>query len=404
MSETTRTYKRFSLPQRLSHLFYLLSFITLATTGLPQKYPSNGFSVFVIRTLGGIETVRTIHHTAAVILILVSLFHLLHLGEGLYVKHVRPTILPTLQDAKDALQAFLYNLGFARQRPQMGHFTFEEKAEYWALVWGTVIMILTGFIMWNPIFVTRFVDGQIVAAAKAAHGAEAVLAVLAIIVWHFYGVFIKRLNKSMFTGKISEDEMLDEHPLELADIKAGMAERPVDPVKLKKRQQIFYPVAVVVGLVMLYGVYAFVTMEQTALPVPPNPMANVVAYSPQTPTPLPVLTPTPTPTATSAPAASSSQGTPAPTSGVVLTYKAFAGPLFQQKCGACHGTNGQGGLTLTTFGGAMQGGVNGRVILPGDPYGSLLVQIQTTGGHPGQLSPDELSQIIKWIANGVPEQ
>ena len=73
------------------------------------------------------------------------------------------------------------------------------------------------------------------------------LLILAIIIWHMYGVHIKRFNKSMFTGKMSEDEMLHEHPLELADIKAGLAERPVDPAALRKRQRIYIPIAAVLG-------------------------------------------------------------------------------------------------------------------------------------------------------------
>ena len=98
-------------------------------------------------------------------------------------------------------------------------------------------------------------------AAKTAHGWEAVLAILAIIIWHMYGVHIKRFNKSMFTGKMSEDVMLHEHPLELADIKAGLAERPVDPAAMRKRQRIYFPIAAVLGLIMLGSVYGFVNLE-----------------------------------------------------------------------------------------------------------------------------------------------
>ena len=114
--------------------------------------------------------------------------------------------------------------------PQMGRYTFEEKMEYWAFVWGAIIMGATGFMMWNPISTVKFLPGEVIPAAKAAHGGEALLAVLAIIIWHMYGVHIKRFNKSMWTGKMSEEEMLHEHPLELADIKAGIADRPVDPI------------------------------------------------------------------------------------------------------------------------------------------------------------------------------
>ena len=102
------------------------------------------------------------------------------------------------------MQALLYNIGFAKTYPQMGRYTFEEKMEYWAFVWGAAVMGMTGFLMWNPITATQYLPGEFVPAAKAAHGGEAVLAVLAIIIWHMYGVHIKRFNKAMFTGMQTE--------------------------------------------------------------------------------------------------------------------------------------------------------------------------------------------------------
>ena len=91
---------------------------------------------------------------------------------------------------------------FKVEPPQEARYTFGEKVEYWSVVWGTVIMAVTGFMMWNPISTLRFLPGEAIPAAKAAHGGEAVLAVLAIIIWHFYHVHIKTFNKSMFTGKL----------------------------------------------------------------------------------------------------------------------------------------------------------------------------------------------------------
>src|SRR5689334_20103024 len=213
MSEkSSKYYQRFSLPQRIQHAVMATCFITLSTTGLVQKFPLNGISQFIVGSLGGIENMRAIHHVAAIVFMLGVFYHLLSLGYDFYVKRTRMSMLPALQDVKDGLQAFLYNIGFAKHRPQMGRFTFEEKAEYWAFAFGTVVMITTGFFMWNPIATTQFLPGQIIPAGKAAHGAEAILAVLAILVWHFYGVFVKFVNRSMFTGKLSEEEMLEEHP------------------------------------------------------------------------------------------------------------------------------------------------------------------------------------------------
>ena len=198
-------YIRFSLSDRVQHLVMLLSFTTLAITGLVQKYALSSVSIFIIRLWGGIENVRTTHHVAATVLMLVAVTHLIALGYKVFVLRRPMTMLPSLQDVKDAWTVFAYNMGLGKTGAQMGRYTFEEKAEYWALVWGIVIMGLTGFMMWNPLATVKLLPGEFIPAAKAAHGAEALLAVLAIIVWHMYGVHLKRFNKSMWTGQLDED-------------------------------------------------------------------------------------------------------------------------------------------------------------------------------------------------------
>jgi len=293
----------------------------------------------------------------------------------------------------------------------MGRYTFEEKMEYWAFVWGAMIMGLTGFMMWNPISTLRFFPGEVIPAAKAAHGGEALLAVLAIIIWHMYGVHIKRFNRSMFTGKMNEEDMLHEHPLELADIKAGIADRPIDPVALRKRQRVYLPIAGALALFMLLGVYGFVNAETTAITTVERQIPTVVVFVPWTPTPAPTVTPTVPATETSLPTPSPTVGTPAadstPSTPAVasdLTWDNSMGPLFQAKCAACHGAGALGGLNLSTYADAMKGGVSGPVILPGDGANSLLVTKQQAGGHPGQLTPEEIAQLIEWIDAGALEK
>ena len=426
MSKKSGYYERFSIFERLEHITILLSFTTLALTGLPQKYPEAGISLFIIGLLGGIETIRLIHHIAATVLMIGMVYHIVAVGYKVFVKRVSMSMLPGLQDAKDALQAFLYNLGFGKTRPQMGRFTFEEKAEYWALVWGTVIMAVTGFMMWNPIATTKFLPGEFIPAAKAAHGAEAVLAVLAIIVWHMYGVHLKRFNKAMWTGKISEEEMLEDHPLELAELKAG-AQRNPDAATLKKRRAIYYPIAVLVAAILLGGIYAFVTLETTSITtVAPPPADTLPIYVPQTPTLVPtatatstsVPTQTPPPTATVAPTSATASATILPNqtaaatvlptetaaAAAALTWDGYAGPVFQQKCATCHGAAATAGLILTSYADALKGSASGPVILPNDSAGSKLVQVQSAGGHPGQLSAEEIAQIKLWIDAGAPEK
>lgn len=411
--QTERTYERFPLARRIEHLTMLLSFTTLGLTGLIQKFATSSTSQFLVGLLGGIEGVRSIHHFAAIVLMIGTMYHLIIFGYQAYVLRIRLSMLPGFQDAKDALQALLYNIGFAKSRPQMGRFTFEEKAEYWAFVWGTVVMGVTGFLMWNPITSAKFLPGEFIPAAKAAHGGEAVLAVLAIILWHMYGVHIKFFNKAMWTGKLTEQEMLHEHPLELADIKAGIANRTPDEATIRKRQKIYFPIASILTLGMLAGIYGFINTEETALTtIPPLAGEQVEVFVPQTSTPRPTSTPTTVPTATVPPTVadtpsagtgtSSAETTPEAATAVV-SWDGSVGPLFQEKCAACHGASG--GLNLATYTDAMKGGVSGVVFTAGDSANSLMIIKFEGGKHPyAVLTTEELDQIKTWLDAGALEK
>jgi len=385
-----RQYERFHWPQRVAHALLLTSFTLLGITGLPQKYAAADWAQAMIRFFGGIETTRLIHHTSAVVLMLLAVYHTVDIGYKIFVRRVRLTMLPGFKDVKDALQALLYNVGIFKSRPQMGRYTFEEKVEYWALIWGILIMGLTGFMMWNPIATTKILSGEFIPAAKAAHGGEAFLAVMAIVIWHMYGVHFRRFNKAMWTGKQTEEEMLHEHPLELADIKAGLAERPVNPKALRKRRTIYYPIASILALAMLLGIYGFVNGEKTAITTVSPFSTPVVVYVPQTPTPLPTSLPTPT-----------SAAIP----GGPLTWDGSIGVLLQSKCGLCHGAAlATNGLSFATYADVMKGAQDGKIILPGDAANSKLVQIQQAGGHSVELSSDELALVIQWITANAPEK
>jgi cytochrome b subunit of formate dehydrogenase/mono/diheme cytochrome c family protein len=393
-----RQYQRFNLFDRAQHLVMLLSFTTLAITGLAQKFPLNGVALFIVRLWGGIENIRATHHVAATVLMVIVVVHLTELGYKAYVLRRPLSMLPGFQDVKDAWLALTYNLGLGKKRPQMGRYTFEEKAEYWALVWGIFIMALTGFMMWNPLATVRVLPGDFIPAAKAAHGAEAILAVLAIIVWHMYGVHLKRFNKSMWTGKLTEEELLHEHPRELADIKAGLTGGEPSPAALRRRRMIYYPVAGVLAAAMLFGIYGFVNGEQTAITTVPLQQPTVEVYVPQTPTPLPpTLTPQPSPTA--GPTVAVTAG-----AGARVTWTDVSA-IFAARCSMCHNaTLLTAGLSFATYADAMKGAQAGPVILPGDSDGSPLIQVQAQGGHPGQLTDEELALVRAWIDAGALEK
>jgi formate dehydrogenase gamma subunit len=260
-------YDRFKVSDRVQHAVMVVSFLVLTVTGLPQKfiYLNNRYLDDLIDLMGGLETVRVVHRWAATVLMVVTVYHLLAAAHRVLVRRVSLSMLPRYQDVVDGLQAVRYNLGLAKERPRTDRYTWEEKVEYWSLVWGTIVMIATGFMLWNPVATARFLPGQWIPAAQVIHGGEAILAILAVLVWHFYSVHLRHFNRSMFTGGLTEQEMEHEHPLELERIKAGTARPAVEPLVLARRQKVFLPVAGVVAALLLAGIYWFVTFEQTAI-------------------------------------------------------------------------------------------------------------------------------------------
>lgn len=376
MSETQKRYLRFGISERIEHLVLILSFTTLSVTGLPQKFALNAFSQALIAAMGGIEAVRIIHRVAAAVFLLQAIYHLVMVGYKLFVKRKEPSMLPTIKDAKDAVQWFLYNLGLARERPKMPRYNFMEKAEYWAMVWGLFLMGLTGLMLWNPIATTRLLPGEFIPAAKAAHGAEAVLAVLAIILWHFYNVHIKHFNWSMFRGTLSHHEMVEEHGEELERLESGAL--PADPPAevVSRRMRVFAPVAGVVTIALVAATIYFLTFEETAITTVP-PVSDVPVF----------VRPTPTAQPTAA--------AEAPAAAAAAAWEGGIQPLMEKKCVACHGS--MGGFTAETYADVM------KAVTPGDPDGSALVQAQLAGDHPGQFTEQELNQVIEWIQAGAPE-
>jgi cytochrome b subunit of formate dehydrogenase len=348
-TETVQEYRRFSSVQRAQHVLLIASFTLLAVTGLPQKFAGEGWAETMIAWMGGIENVRIVHHYAAIVLVLVSIAEFIMIGYKIYVERARWTIFPRVQDGFDAFNQFFYNLGMRKGAPKYDRYSWGEKFEYWALVWGTAIMALTGFILWNPILSSKFLPGEFIPAAKAAHGGEAILAVLAILVWHIYNVHLKTFNKSMFTGKMSRHEMQEEHALELELIEQGKASY-MAPVEIQqRRRRRFLPFAVVASAILVFVVYLFVTAETTAISTVPPASEGQLVFVPRTFTPTPTRVP---PTATPAPPTATQEPgqptfTPAPAmsstpSGVENAAALPADHAGRSVCQVCH-ASGVGG-------------------------------------------------------------
>lgn len=215
-------FERFSLSQRVEHLVLIVSFLTLVLTGLPQKFYDAPWAYGLVLAMGGIDTTRFIHRTFAVVFIMEGVYHLESLLVGAIQGRLRPSMLPTLRDVHDALNMLRYSLGLVDQQPQFGRYDYRQKFEYWGVVLGGMVMVVTGLILWWPTVAIRFLPGEVVPAAKEAHSGQALLTLLVVVAWHLYGAHLSPLHfpcdTSIFSGKISKERILEGHPLEYKEL------------------------------------------------------------------------------------------------------------------------------------------------------------------------------------------
>ncbi len=227
-----KTFLRFNLGQRWEHMLLILSATTLLLTGLPQKYREMSWSQYLLSTPERIELIRQIHHIAALILVLELVYHL---GRAIYQlsrRKLSADMFPTWQDVIDAGQMIQYLLFFRKDKPKFGKFNFEQKVTYWFIFFGFSMMIISGFIIWFPVYFTQFLPGGVVPAAKLAHSTESIVAAIFILIWHIYHVHLERLNLSIFTGRLSEKEMRDYHAREFERLEKKSTEK-VQPGEMK---------------------------------------------------------------------------------------------------------------------------------------------------------------------------
>lgn len=221
---------RLTFNQRVQHWLLLTSFIALVLSGFALQYPDS----WLASLLGGSEYFRRIvHRVAAVIMLAAGVYHLAYLWfskEGrLWVKDM----LIRVKDFKDVIGNFGYYLGVSKVKPKIARFGYAEKAEYWAVVWGTLIMGLTGLMIWFKLGVFRFLPRWAIDIALAVHFYEAVLATLAIVVWHFYHVIfdpdVYPLNFALLDGRVSEEHYREEHELAYEESLAQTQETQAGP-------------------------------------------------------------------------------------------------------------------------------------------------------------------------------
>lgn len=222
MPDGSRMFVRFTRGEIIEHWVLLVSFSTLGFTGLLQRYATTYIiGLFINVVFGGIDTLRVIHHLAAIVFILQSIYHGFKILYFWFVRREPGAMFPLLKDLTDMLEMIKYNTGFSKARPKFDRYTVEEKLEYWALIWGTVVMGLTGLMQWFPTITTRYLPGSAIPIARVTHSLEALLAVAAIAMWHMYHSVIKEHNTSIFSGLMDEHEMKENHTLEYERILAA---------------------------------------------------------------------------------------------------------------------------------------------------------------------------------------
>ena len=235
-----RAITRMNLGQRLQHITLLASFIVLVITGFALKFPDSWFAAL----LGMNEKVRGItHRVAAVVLIGAGFYHLFYIVLNRDGRRLVKDFLPVPRDASDVLRTMTYYLGFSSDRPTFARFNYAEKAEYWALVWGLIVMASTGIMLWAKVFFGNLLPRWWLDVATAIHLYEAILATLAIVVWHFYQVFLDPdvypMNWAWWDGKMSAEHYAEEHGLDSpALLEAARQERAevaeVEPVRAQE--------------------------------------------------------------------------------------------------------------------------------------------------------------------------
>jgi cytochrome b subunit of formate dehydrogenase len=214
-----RVVIRMTLNQRIQHWLLLGCFAVLVFTGFALLYPFSTFADLI----GLTDPIRrTIHRTAGVALIATGIYHVFYVARKGDGRGIMRALLPQAQDVRDAWITLRYNLGLDQEKAAFGRFSYGEKFEYWAVLWGTIIMASTGLMAWLEIVVTRFLPGWLIDVVLTIHLYEAILATLAMLVWHFYEVILDPdvypMNWAWWDGRMSLEHYQEEHPLDTETI------------------------------------------------------------------------------------------------------------------------------------------------------------------------------------------
>jgi len=215
--------RRMHTNEVIQHTFTMISFIVLVISGFALRFSDAWISRLFFGWEGGFEMRGVVHRIAAIIFMLTVIWHAIYLVFTERGKAFFKDMLPNLLDFTQFYQKIMYNLGRRSEQPRFRRFSYIEKIEYWALVWGTVIMIITGIILWFDNYFSLFLPKEFFDVSLVIHYWEAWLATLAIAIWHLYSTLfnpqVYPMNPAWLTGKMPEDMYEHEHPEHLDEAK-----------------------------------------------------------------------------------------------------------------------------------------------------------------------------------------
>jgi cytochrome b subunit of formate dehydrogenase len=189
----------------------------LVVTGFALKYPGAWWAVPLVAFEGAFPLRADIHRVAALLLCAACAYHVLHLARVKRDRRALRRMLPSMRDARDLVAFFAWALGRRAQRPGFGVVNYAEKMEYWAFFWGTLVMAVSGFVLWFETWSLRVLPSWVLDAATAVHWYEAILATLAILVWHLYVVIfdpdVYPMDRAWLTGRASADHLRAQRPV-----------------------------------------------------------------------------------------------------------------------------------------------------------------------------------------------
>jgi cytochrome b subunit of formate dehydrogenase len=262
----TKLYRRFDRFQRAQHLFMLLSFFTLAITGMALKFSYATWAQAFSRLAGGQPTMAVLHRVAAIALILVFLYHVwdvrrrrLEAGKSWWQWITGPeTILFHRRDLGDLVGSIKWFFGLG-PRPRYGRYTYWEKFDYFAVFWGVLVIGSTGFVLWFPELLTRVLPGWSINVATIVHSDEALLAVGFIFTIHFFNTHFRPdkfpMDPVIFTGRTTVEELQHDKPGEYDElVRTGKLEEHLVapfPPRIERAARIFGFTMLGVGLTLI---------------------------------------------------------------------------------------------------------------------------------------------------------